>query len=994
MRYPFVFLVACAITGHLSAQQPGRVAQQVSDRQAAYGRMAPMALFRAESAGPSTDALWREACRKADVLKMDKAMAGRLIAAAPERLRLDIPASPGLLRLDLERAPVLADGFLVRRASDGREVAPPPAVHYRGIIEGDPLSIVAISIFGDQVMGLIADGQGQRVLGPFDQAPEGLHVLYRDRDLLKDPTYSCGTADLPAGEAAPEHPDTDGADRTMRCVHWYWEAAYAIYQGKGSVANAANYLTGLFNQSATLFANDGVDISLQEIFVWDVPSPYDGTSSEARLYQFGDVRTTFNGDMAHLLDYGGYGGVAWLNTLCSASYYRKAYSGINSSYNNVPTYSWSVNVVTHEQGHNLGSSHTHACVWNGNNTAIDGCGPSRGYVEGTCPMAELPAGGGTIMSYCHLVGGVGMNFNLGFGPQPRQRIINMVNMASCLVACGTTCDAPGFLTVLGLSVEGGTLNWSGIGATAYNVRWKEQASGTWTVVNGLTGTTCPITGLAPVTGYEFQVMSVCGADLSDWSASYQFTTPDVCTDAYEPNNSMATAVPLVLPASLQATIGNAGDLDHYGFSITEYSMLSASLYNLPVGMVLTLLDAAGNVLATSVPEGLNAQYISYGADVGNYYVQVAGVGGAFHATRCYNLFVNAYPSSPCEPPVELFASNITWDGATISWGAPANAVGYDLRWRPAAGNHQWTDVNDLSAPSHVLTGLQPLTSYQVQVRSRCGEGIGSQGGVTTSGYSATFTFTTAAAPCEVAPPVRVAPKLFLEGPYVAADGLMTDSLRRQEVLPATEPYGAMGLTVTGPMAVPSGVLSATGSGAIVDWVLVELRDAATGATVVERRAALLQRDGDVVDVDGTSPVGFCSAPGPYHVAVRHRNHLGCMTASAITLGGTPSTVDFTSPVVATHGTEARKGIGGTMVLWAGNASTDNTVRYTGAGNDRDVVLQAIGGASPTSVVMGYQASDVNLDGTTRYTGAGNDRDPILVNVGPSMPTNARVEQLP
>ena len=51
--------------------------------------------------------------------------------------------------------------------------------------------------------------------------------------------------------------------------------------------------------------------------------------------------------MAHLVGYGGGGGVAWLSTLCnSQSLYRMAYSGINSTYSNVPTYSWSTMVAS------------------------------------------------------------------------------------------------------------------------------------------------------------------------------------------------------------------------------------------------------------------------------------------------------------------------------------------------------------------------------------------------------------------------------------------------------------------------------------------------------------------------------------------------------------------------------------------------------------------------------------------------------------------------
>jgi hypothetical protein len=38
--------------------------------------------------------------------------------------------------------------------------------------------------------------------------------------------------------------------------------------------------------------------------------------------------------------------------------------------------------------------------------------------------------------------------------------------------------------------------------------------------------------------------------------------------------------------------------------------------------------------------------------------------------------------------------------------------------------------------------------------------------------------------------------------------------------------------------------------------------------------------------------------------------------------------------------------------------------------------------------------DNNLDGAVKYTGAGNDRDVILNNIGGVIPTNTRIEQLP
>jgi hypothetical protein len=129
--------------------------------------------------------------------------------------------------------------------------------------------------------------------------------------------------------------------------------------------------------------------------------------------------------------------------------------------------------------------------------------------------------------------------------------------------------------------------------------------------------------------------------------------------------------------------------------------------------------------------------------------------------------------------------------------------------------------------------------------------------------------------------------------------------------------------------------------------------------------------------------------------VRHRNHLGVMTASPELLNESAILVDFTDPGYPAYGTNARKAVGDAMALWAGDVSADHVLRYVGEGNDRDPILVAIGGTVPTATVNGqYRQQDVNLDGAVKYVGEGNDRDPILQNVGGSVPTNTRSEQLP
>ncbi|MCB9169203.1 MAG: alpha/beta hydrolase [Flavobacteriales bacterium] len=248
--------------------------------------------------------------------------------------------------------------------------------------------------------------------------------------------------------------------------------------------------------------------------------------------------------------------------------------------------------------------------------------------------------------------------------------------------------------------------------------------------------------------------------------------------------------------------------------------------------------------------------------------------------------------------------------------------------------------------------------------------------------------------------LQVSARVFLEGPYDPATGLMRDDLRSLGLLPLTDPYPALGYVhvdagSNGPIA--SDVLDVTGSDAIVDRVVLELRDATDPMIVVGSRSVLLQRDGDIVDLDGSSPVTFALPPGDYFLAVRHRNHLGCMTAGTIALSATPTSVDLTDPATTTFGSEARRSIDGTfpaLAMWAGDVTFNGEITYAGAANDRDPILVAIGGTVPTATVVGYFQEDVDLDGLVKYAGTTNDRDPILVNIGGTVPTAGRIEQLP
>lgn len=242
----------------------------------------------------------------------------------------------------------------------------------------------------------------------------------------------------------------------------------------------------------------------------------------------------------------------------------------------------------------------------------------------------------------------------------------------------------------------------------------------------------------------------------------------------------------------------------------------------------------------------------------------------------------------------------------------------------------------------------------------------------------------------------ISAKAFLEGPYDPTSGLMCDDLRVAGLIPLTEPYTALGYPPADGSA-PSGdtmdpaVLNVTGPNAIVDWVVLEIRAGFDGSQRLSTRFALIQRDGDIVEADGFSPVRFPLGFGFRRLAVLHRNHMGIVENT--TSNGSyyeTSTADLTSAAfVPFGGVSSRVQIGDVWLLRAGDTSFDDEVQYVGQGNDRDPILVRIGGGVPTNTSNGYFTEDVNMDGVVKYTGAQNDRDPILVTVGGGTPTNIR-----
>lgn len=229
-------------------------------------------------------------------------------------------------------------------------------------------------------------------------------------------------------------------------------------------------------------------------------------------------------------------------------------------------------------------------------------------------------------------------------------------------------------------------------------------------------------------------------------------------------------------------------------------------------------------------------------------------------------------------------------------------------------------------------------------------------------------------------------KVLLQGAYQPAEKRMRAAL--VAALPLSEPYTQLGHTVSGDRQLNASLLPMNGADAVVDWVLLELRKADQPEQLLAGRAVLIQSDGDLIDPQTGSELlvfpGWAAAD--YHLAVRHRNHLGVMTRQPVALSDHTVTVDFSAPVTPVWGENARFETAGRSLLWGGDVNHDGRVIAAGVSNDLgnifQTVLMAAGNDhfSANYIAQGYQGSDVNLDGRIIAAGDGNDYNLVSANV--------------
>ncbi len=336
----------------------------------------------------------------------------------------------------------------------GRRALPlPDEVYFTGTVAGEEDSRVLLIAGRDRVHGFVVSAGD---VFPFGPDAMGGHRSYALRNA--DPTIHRPPGDFCTNDLAPAlvnlpaafapMPAVAAVPGTLKLANLAIETDQELRAKFPSDQAALDYLTSLAAAASAIYERDvAVRLQLSYVRLWGagMTDPWSATDTAGSL---NELQAYWNDPTNSMAAIAGartvvhfvsgksvQGGIAYVNVLCNASYGYGVSQVFGSFDLSQPSQIWDVEVFSHELGHNFGSPHSHCYM-----PPIDEC-----YNQETgCYSGPVVASRGTIMSYCHLLGGGLANIDLVFGNTVSTRIGQSVAAAACLatVPASTTTTVP------------------------------------------------------------------------------------------------------------------------------------------------------------------------------------------------------------------------------------------------------------------------------------------------------------------------------------------------------------------------------------------------------------------------------------------------------------------------------------------------------------------------------------------------------------------------
>jgi Metallo-peptidase family M12 len=406
------------------------------------------------------------------VLKLNTSFTNQLLEQRPEAIQVAVPLSNSeTINCELVKSDLGNIKFTQNNNDAIQNVRIP--VMYRGIVSGETNKNTVTLTVNEDYLSLIAvlgDKTVQVTKG--DEKDKSAYRLYNSKKVqFPLVNFDCGTITRPISQAvnAAPSPVQNGINASQdKCVNVFVDCFDSLYQSQGnSFQQTVNFVYELFNEVATGYANEQINIQITTINVWTTADPYRGDNRSNALADLAaNYKDNFWGNICVGLDFstngagrsglaGEIGKVKAVSPNACPAYAvgsnEFCYTDLNYnvSVQNFPvgpnTTAPQIYLVMHEMGHLLGAHHTKWCGWKLTSNpdsygTLDSCGTIEPINSSTpaCPQGPPPPlTGATIMSYCVSGNAAGefVNYNNGFGTLPGAAIRDFVSQSSCIPNC-------------------------------------------------------------------------------------------------------------------------------------------------------------------------------------------------------------------------------------------------------------------------------------------------------------------------------------------------------------------------------------------------------------------------------------------------------------------------------------------------------------------------------------------------------------------------------
>lgn len=275
---------------------------------------------------------------------------------------------------------------------------------------------------------------------------------------------------------------------------------------------------------------------------------------------------------------------------------------------------------------------------------------------------------------------------------------------------GGNCTTPTNFRTTSVGATSVTLGWESVtGALNYEVSYKRSNESGFTTFNTTTNSSV-LSGLTPNSVYQAKVRSACGNNSFSTEVTTSFTTPNQGVICNPPTNFRTTGTSSTTATLAWNGVGGANNYEITYRRVGESNYISVTTNNSTVSLTNLQSDA-------------------------NYEVRIRSFCGndIFSSFVTTSFFTSENGGSGCTAPSGLTVNNITATSAQVSWTNVPGSTSYQIRFRVSGGGFS---TGNSAVNNFPLTGLLPLTTYEVFVLSICSEGNSTE---------STTTFTTPSA---------------------------------------------------------------------------------------------------------------------------------------------------------------------------------------------------------------------------------------------------------